>query len=149
VKNFTLATLMAALTLTLALDTAAQQRSAPAQREAWQMPAGAVESGKLIGARIKNADNKDIGEIDALIVNSADGKITHVVVGKGGIAGIGETKVVVPWSDVTLRAERDTVVVSMDQAALDRAPRYERRQAGERDRTTQPAASPRTNERKK
>lgn len=146
-KNFTVGVLVAGLSL-LAADAVAQQRPAPRENApaAWTMPASAVESGKLIGARIKNAADKDMGEIDALIVNPTDGKITHVVVGKGGVAGVGETKVVVPWSEVKIRAEKDKIVVSMDQAALDRAPKYDKRQAADQ---TVPAASPRSEEKKK
>lgn len=146
-KNFTVGVLLAGLTL-LAADVVAQQRPAPSEpaKAGWNMPAGAVESGKLIGARIKNASDKDMGEIDALIVNPTDGKITHAVVGKGGVAGVGETKVVVPWSDLKVRSEKDKLVVSMDQAALDRAPKYDKRQAADQ---TVPAASPKSEEKKK
>lgn len=149
-KNFTVAIVTASLMLPLALGASAQTRQAPpgqgapAGREAWQQPQGVVESGKLIGARIKDAEGKDLGEIDALLVNGQDGKVTHAVVGKGGLAGIGETKVVVPWSELKVRWDADgsTLVVSMDQSALDRAPRYERRRATG-DQTT-PSASPST-----
>ena len=115
-----------------------------ATRETWQHPQGVVETEKLIGARIKNAEGKDLGEIDGLLVSEREGKVSHVIVGRGGVAGIGETKVVVPWSDVKLRWEGNNPVVSIDASVLDRAPRYERRQAsGDRDRGT-PSASPAT-----
>lgn len=141
-KNFTVAAIMASLALGVALDAAAQQREAP--REMWQKPEGAVDSSKLIGARIKNAEGKDLGEIDGLVV-STDGKVTHVIVGRGGIAGIGETKVVVPWSDMQMRMDRDRddIVISMEQSKLDTAPRYEARRAADR-RDRAPAASPGT-----
>ncbi|MGH7312308.1 MAG: PRC-barrel domain-containing protein [Candidatus Rokuibacteriota bacterium] len=146
-----MALLLTSLMLPLAFDVSAQQ-PAPGERRdtqrdargpAWQKPAEAVESGKLIGARVRGADGKDVGEIDQLIV-SKDGKVSHVVVGKGGVAGIGETKVVVPWSEVKMSwdRDRDNPVITMDAAALDRAPRYERRAAREGDRP--PAASPAT-----
>ena len=134
-KHFTVGVLVASLSL-VAADAVAQQSPAPRENaSAWTMPASAVESGKLIGARIKNTADKDMGEIDALIVNPMDGKITHVVVGKGGIAGVGETKVVVPWSALKIHAENDKLVVSLDQATLDRAPRYDKRQAAGRERS--------------
>lgn len=155
-KNITVAIVMASLAAGLALDAAAQQtqpttprETAPA-RESWQKPEGAVDSKHLIGARIKNAEGKDIGEIDGLMVNTSDGKITHAIVGRGGFAGLGETKVVVPWSEVKLRRDRDNIVVSMDASVLERAPRYERKQASaERTPAASPATTPRTEEKKK
>jgi sporulation protein YlmC with PRC-barrel domain len=153
VKNFTVAILTASLMLPLAPVASAQQRQAPAgpsapARETWQYPQGAIESNELIGARVKNAEGKDLGEIDSLLVNERDGKVTHVIVGRGGLAGIGETKVVVPWSEVKLRRDRNggTPVVSLDESVLERAPRYERRRATG-DQT--PAASPSGSERER
>lgn len=151
-KNFAMALLLTSLTVPLALDASAQQTPGErrdtqmqrdTQRQAWQKPADAVESNKLIGARVKGADGKDVGEIDALIVDT-DGKVSHVVVGRGGVAGIGETKVVVPWSDVKMSwdRDRDNPVITMDSTALERAPRYERGAIRDRERT--PAASPAT-----
>jgi sporulation protein YlmC with PRC-barrel domain len=149
VKNFTVAVLMASLTLPLALDASAQMRQAPSNQgggQTWQHPQGVVESDKLIGASIKGPDGKDLGEVDALLVDAQEGKVSHVVVGRGGLAGIGATKVVVPWSDVKVSWERDasTPTVTMDQTALDKAPRYERRRAGDQPPAASPATGPST-----
>ena len=107
------------------------------------MPANAYESDRIIGTKVKDAQGKDIGEIDALIIDSQDGKVSHAVIGKGGLLGVGEQKVVVPWSEVKMTRDKDgdRVAVTMDQSKLDSAPRYERR-AATRDRA--PAASPGT-----
>jgi sporulation protein YlmC with PRC-barrel domain len=150
-----MALLLTSLILPVALNASAQQPTTgerrdtqrdmqrDVQRQAWPMPADAVESSKLVGARVKGTDGKDVGEIDALIIDK-DGKVNHVVVGRGGLAGIGETKVVVPWSDVKMSwdRDRDDPVITMSASALDRAPRYEPRAAREGERA--PAASPAT-----
>jgi sporulation protein YlmC with PRC-barrel domain len=110
-------------------------------RPAFQKPSDVVESKRLIGVRVKDAQNKDIGEIDQLLVDPQSGRVTHAVIGVGGMLGIGESHVVVPWSEVKLSRDRDNpdrTVVMMDRAALERAPRY----TSERDRV--PATSPRT-----
>jgi sporulation protein YlmC with PRC-barrel domain len=142
------------LTLAAVSDGVAQQRpatgAAPAKdtwsaREAWRNAEGLYETKKIIGTRVKGADGKDLGEIDQLLIDPKDGKIAHAVIGLGGFAGIGERHVVVKWSDVKLSADAknpDRMVVTMDQGALDRAPRYERRTATS-DRMA-PAASPAT-----
>jgi sporulation protein YlmC with PRC-barrel domain len=112
-----------------------------AQRQAWSPDANAIETSKLVGTQVKTVDGKSIGAIDQLIVNHADGKITHAIIGKGGVLGMGETKLVLAWSDVKLQRDPDRTdrwVAVVDQAKLDAAPRYEAR----RDRDTPPAASP-------
>lgn len=112
-------------------------------RETWRNQEGEVEAKRLIGTKIRGADNKDLGEIDQLLVDPRTGKVNHVVVGLGGVLGVGEKHVVVPWSAVKLTADpnnRDRMVVTMEQAMLEKAPRYERREA----RETVPSASPST-----
>jgi hypothetical protein len=86
-----------------------------------------------------------VGEIDQLIVDPSDGKITHVVLGRGGLLGVGEQKVVLPWSDLQIQADpdnRNRWVAMTDQTKIDSAPRYEAR------RDAPPAASPATAPRK-
>jgi sporulation protein YlmC with PRC-barrel domain len=145
VRTFVTAIVTASLVLPLAFDASAQQRETTREadkdknRPAWSKPADVVEAKKLMGARVKGADGKDLGEIDQLLVNQSDGKVSHVVIGKGGFVGVGETKLVMPWSDLKVRMDGDKPMVSVDTAALDRAQRYEAR-----DRDRAPAASPST-----
>ena len=105
-------------------------------------PEGTVrESSDIIGTRIKNAEGKNIGEVDRLLIDPQTGRVTHAVVGLGGVLGVGEEKVVVPWSELKMTGARDgrKAEIMMDQAKLQSAPRYER-MAGDRS----PAASPAT-----
>jgi sporulation protein YlmC with PRC-barrel domain len=107
---------------------------------AWKH-AGLHETKDIIGTRIKNTAGKDLGEIDQLLIDR-NGKVSHVVIGVGGLAGVGEKKVVVPWSDLKFApvAEGKKNAIMMDEARLANAPRYERAA-----RSDAPAASPRLN----
>jgi sporulation protein YlmC with PRC-barrel domain len=114
-------------------------------RESFKAPDGVMESKKIIGTKIKDAAGKDLGEIDQLLVDAKTGKVTHAVVGKGGMLGVGETRLVVPWTAVSIKADmdnRDRLVATVEPSALDSAPRYDRRAAG----ADRPSASPRTGE---
>ena len=71
-------------------------------RPAWKAEGNVVETRDLIGTRIKNAEGKDIGEIDSLVIDPQSGRISYVVVGLGGFLGVGERKVVVPWSELKM-----------------------------------------------
>jgi sporulation protein YlmC with PRC-barrel domain len=120
------------------------------KRPAFKMDQELWESKQLIGTRVKSGEGKDIGEIDQLLVDPKDGKIAHAVVGIGGIAGIGEQKVVVKWSDLKVAMDpgQKKPVATVSQTALDSAPRYDRR-AATVDRDKSPAASPGTSPDKK
>jgi sporulation protein YlmC with PRC-barrel domain len=112
------------------------------QRQAWTPKTGSIESGKLIGMKVRDSQGKDVGEVDQLIVDESDGKITHAVLGKGGVLGIGEQKLVVDWEKLNVQRDaknRNNWVATVDQATLDSAQLYV-----ERDRDRTPAASPAT-----
>jgi sporulation protein YlmC with PRC-barrel domain len=119
-----------------------KQRDTRDTRPAWKAEGNVVETRDLIGTRIKNAEGKDIGEIDSLIVDPQNGRVTHAVVGLGGFLGVGEKKVVVPWSEMKMAAHQNgkKALITMDQAKLENAPRYERAARAERS----PSASPST-----
>src|SRR5262245_23368247 len=156
-KTFTAVVVMSAVaSLSLAPAVLAQsdRKETPARsssdkaREVFKAPDGVVEASKLIGTKVRDSTSKDLGEVDQLLIDTKTGKVTHAVIGKGGVLGVGETKIVVPWTAVNLKADanaRDRMVITMEQATLDAAPRYDRREAGA-DRA--PAASPKTDEKR-
>ena len=131
---------VSALTLVLSATAWAQTGTQTPQRQAWAPPSTAVESKQLVGMRVRSDQGKDIGEIDQLIVDPSDGKITHVVLGRGGLMGVGEQKVVLAWSDLRVQPDpkdRNRWVAMTQQSKIDSAPRYEARRDA-------PAASPAT-----
>ncbi len=142
------ASVLTVLLLSAALAVTASAQTRPSgdtatkpQRQAWSAPSTAVDTKQLVGMKVKNAQGKDVGEIDQLIVDPADGKITHAVLGRGGVLGMGEQKVVLAWSELKMQPDpnnRTRWVAMVDQAKIDSAPRYEAR------RDAAPAASPMT-----
>jgi len=141
-KTSALTAMALALGLAFAANGAVADERPMKDRAAFTVDNAHMDSKHLIGMRVNTPDDKNVGEIDHLIVNMRDGKVSHVIVGVGGLAGVGEKHVVVPWSQVKIRHEgrkdKDTVAI-IDRANLDRAPRYTR---VDRDRV--PAASPST-----
>lgn len=56
----------------------------------------------LIGLDVQGAKNDKVAKIDDLCINANDGSIDYVVLSSGGVAGIGDTKRVLPWRDLQL-----------------------------------------------
>jgi sporulation protein YlmC with PRC-barrel domain len=132
------APLIASAQTTPRADRPAGDTKAPA----WKHDTRLHETKDIIGTRIKSPDGKDLGEIDQLLIDTQTGKVSHVVIGMGGLAGVGEKKVVVPWSELKFApaAEGKKNTITMDRAKLETAPRYDRRAGVERS----PSASPAT-----
>lgn len=85
-----------------------------------------IGASKLVGADVINAQGDRIGEIDEVLLDS-NGAAQGLVIDVGGFLGVGERRVLVGWSDVTIRPqENDTVEVAtaMDKAALESLPEY-------------------------
>lgn len=61
-------------------------------------------SSKLVGSKVYNTTNENIGSIEDIILKS-DGSLDEVVLSVGGFLGIGEKYVSVPWS--ALKVSRD------------------------------------------
>ena len=61
---------------------------------------------------------------DRSAVIDRNGKVSHVVIGVGGGAGVGEKKVVVPWSELKFApvTEGKKNAITMDEAKLEKRP---------------------------
>ena len=105
-----------------------------------------VDTRDLVGMRIKSDLDKDLGAVESLLIDPQTGMVSQVVVGVGGVLGIAEKRVVVPWSDLQLGVTTDgsKLLAKMNEAKLEAAPRYDRSAFAARDRASSPSASPST-----
>lgn len=71
----------------------------------------------LIGMDVKNDQGDSLGEINNLVIDPS-GKVTYVVLGTGGLAGLGEKTYAVPWDRVQISPDRDHIVLNVSQDQL-------------------------------
>jgi len=122
---------------------AAAQPAAPrVPQPAWR-ELGLTEMRHVLGMPIRNEQGREVGEIDNMLIDTRDGRISHVVVSVGGFMGLGEKKVVVPWADLKVASEGKRNVATLEQAKLDSAPRWDRIVSDEI-KPSGPSASPGT-----
>jgi sporulation protein YlmC with PRC-barrel domain len=78
----------------------------------------AVDTAKLIGRNIVNANGDTVGEIDSVVIDQS-GKVRYVIVGVGGFLGIGKKDVALAWDDLTIseNGEKVTTTATKDQLA--------------------------------
>jgi hypothetical protein len=132
-----------ATTLALAASALALATFAPARAQQPPMPTAApptgplVDSTSLLGSAVRNAEGRDVGKIDRLMIDPASGRVTYAVVVVGSTLGMGGKHVALPWANMKLTQGNDqSLVVVVEQQVLDRAPSDRRDQS--------PAASPST-----
>jgi sporulation protein YlmC with PRC-barrel domain len=86
---------------------------------------------KLIGASVMNTQNKAVGDINDLIIDS-EGKVAEVIVGVGGFLGLGERNVAMKMSEIDLGVDKSGSVVAhtaMTKAQLEQLPAWNKAQA--------------------
>ncbi len=93
-----------------------------------QKPTEYLAKDRLIGAKVHDNDGKIIGDIEDLIVGNDD-RVVGVIMGVGGVLGLGEKKVGVTTSALSLEVTDGKMHVVMPAAtkdALTSAPAYKR-----------------------
>lgn len=64
---------------------------------------------KLIGQKVINGEDDDIGSIDDIIIDQNE-QVSYAIIGVGGVLGLGKHQVAVPFDD--LQMQEDQVVYS-------------------------------------
>jgi sporulation protein YlmC with PRC-barrel domain len=82
----------------------------------------ANKASKLVGMKVRNPQNENLGEIQDLVVDLEAGKIAYAVLSVGGFLGIGERHIAVPLNAFTVAADQDHLVLNADRERIRNAP---------------------------
>lgn len=85
-------------------------------------------SDELIGAPVRSPQDMALGSIEDIVMSPQTGKIAYLVIARGGIFGIDEKYVPVPWEDFRITQNVNVLVLDTTKDTLDGAPRVNRGQ---------------------
>jgi sporulation protein YlmC with PRC-barrel domain len=80
---------------------------------------------EILGARVRSAEGEDVGEIEDLVF-SADAKVVTAVVSVGGLLGVAEKRVAVPYADLRVWPEDQSLAIPLTRAEAEAAGAYDR-----------------------
>lgn len=89
-----------------------------------------LQASELIGLEVRNTRNEDVGQVNDLIVNLKQGKITHVLVSSGGVVGVGDRILPIPlgaakFGEETGESKEWLMVVNLPSGNFENAPALE------------------------
>ncbi|WP_158590451.1 PRC-barrel domain-containing protein [Noviherbaspirillum cavernae] len=82
---------------------------------------------KIIGADVKDAQDKKLGEVRDLVLDSDRGEIAYLVVSFGGVMGAGGKYHALPWKALAPSDDGKSYVLRADRATVGKAPGFDRR----------------------
>jgi sporulation protein YlmC with PRC-barrel domain len=89
-------------------------------------PVKYLTSSSIIGDKVYNTTDENLGEIREIMLNINDGKIEYVVIEFGGFLGIGEKYFAVPFKALTLDTERHAFILKQSKEVLENAPGFDK-----------------------
>ena len=89
---------------------------------------GNMLASKLIGTTVVSVDNRNIGEINDIVIDVENQEAAQAIIGVGGFLGIGEKNVAVELKRLDVRADLETnawtVVLDTTEEELKQLPEY-------------------------
>ena len=80
----------------------------------------------LEGDNVVNLDGKDLGTIQDIMIDVQRGRVAYAVMSCGGLLGVGDKLFAIPWSALTLDADRKCFVLDADPERFKKAPGFDK-----------------------
>jgi sporulation protein YlmC with PRC-barrel domain len=81
---------------------------------------------KIVGMDVRNPQNENLGDVDELVIDTADGKIVYAVISFGGFLGMGDKLFAMPSNSLDLSSTGDKLVLNVDKERLKSAPGFDK-----------------------
>jgi hypothetical protein len=80
----------------------------------------------VIGSKVVNIQNEDLGKIEDLVIDAGAGRIAYAVLSFGGFLGMGEKYFAMPWNAFYFDLKENRAVLNADKKLLESAPVFDK-----------------------
>ncbi|TCT01564.1 PRC-barrel domain-containing protein [Aquabacter spiritensis] len=98
-----------------------QQRLVGA-RPVSEVQTGLINLANVTATEVRNPKDEQLGTVEDIVLDPGNGDIRYLIVASGGILGLGEDMVAVPWSSVRATSGLNTFVLNVSEDVIDQAP---------------------------
>src|SRR5690349_19936845 len=85
-----------------------------------------MDAATLIGDAVVNANDEDLGKVEAIMLDVQSGRIAYAVLSFGGFLGMGSKLFAIPWSALTLDAGEHRFILDVPKDRLENAPGFDK-----------------------
>ena len=85
-----------------------------------------VRYDEVVGVKVKNAADEDLGKIENLVINKFSGKVCYLVLSFGGFLGMGDKLFALPWEALSYDKDEDCFILNVDKEKLKSAPGFDK-----------------------
>jgi hypothetical protein len=80
----------------------------------------------VIGTKVVNAQNEDLGKIEDIILEAGSGRAAYAVLSFGGFLGMGDKDFLIPWSAFSFDLANNRALLNVDKDRLKNAPGFDK-----------------------
>ena len=80
----------------------------------------------LEGDKIVNRKGDELGSVQDIMIDVRHGSVAYVVMSCGGFLGLGDKLFAVPWSALSLDADRHCLILDADKERFEKAPGFDK-----------------------
>lgn len=89
---------------------------------------GMVRASKTIGSDVEDANGKNLGNIDDIVIDDGNGRIVYAVLSFGGFLGMGDKLFALPWQALKRSSkDDDKMVLDVPKDRLKAAPGFDKK----------------------
>lgn len=85
-----------------------------------------LASGTLIGDKVVNQKDENIGKIEELMISLENGNVAYAVMSFGGFLNFGDKFFAIPWKTLHVDQEKKCFVLNVDKERLKTAPGFDK-----------------------
>lgn len=98
-----------------------QSQSGQSGQLGQKMAGQVTRASDLMDKRVKNQQGQDLGQVEDLVINQ-DGRIGYIIISQGGLLGVGDKYIPIPFKSAQLDQQQNQIVLNVDKQMLDSAP---------------------------